>query len=104
MLTAASAFEEHSSGEGGEPGSLGFTVPMTGHREFLVQGRISEGTQTLELRLRIMQANGACAWPSFCSCRSDLASVGVLLLALVAQASHMLVIPRMLNHPGIKVS
>ncbi|KAK9811046.1 hypothetical protein WJX73_009199 [Symbiochloris irregularis] len=56
VLTAASAFEEQH-GEG-HAGSLGITVPVTGQREFLVQGRISSGTHTLELRLRIMQPNG----------------------------------------------
>lgn len=58
VLTAALSFEGHSTGER-SPASLGITVPVTGQREFLVQGRIREGTQALQLRLRIMLPDGA---------------------------------------------
>lgn len=58
VLTAATVLEEQGSGEG-DAASMGITVPMTGQREFLVQGRIADDGQALELRLRIMQPNGA---------------------------------------------
>lgn len=87
VLTAASAFEEHAASD---PTSLGISVSMTGQREFLVQGRFDEVTQTLQLRLRIMQSNGDL---SSLMARALISSTGLRMLHLDQLQNIWLIMP-----------